>query len=296
MGIFPPASNLLTFFTRFSLPFLPMKPLRSAISILALLTPVAAEAQDAPRPRAWDITVGAITLVMPEYAGAEEFRILPIPVAKISYRERVYLGPSATGLGFGVGLNLVRAGAFTVSAEATVLDSRSSDRADALAGMDNQEMAFGAGLGLTWRQGAWAIGVGAAHGLNDGAGVVGTASLGYTRMLGRRVLLTTSANLTAANQKQMRREFGVTGAEASRRQALIDEGDDRLEADEGVAYRPQAGLRSIGPSMTLVLLLSPKWSILGFGGADYLLKDAADSPIVRRRTSVSGGVGVGYRF
>jgi outer membrane protein len=273
-----------------------MKPLRSAISILALLTPVAAEAQDARRPRAWDITVGAITLVMPEYAGAEEFRILPIPVAKISYRERVYLGPSTTGLGFGLGLNLVRAGALTLSAEATLLDSRRSDRADALAGMRDQAMAFGAGLGLTWRMGAWAAGVGAAHGLNDGAGLLGTASLGYTRMFARRVLLTTSANLTAANARQMRREFGVTEGEASRRQALIDEGDGRLEPDAGGAYRPDAGLRSLGPSLTLVLLLSPKWSILGFGGADYLLKDGADSPIVRRRTSVSGGVGVGYHF
>jgi MipA family protein len=274
-----------------------MQQLRSTISVLLLgILPVAAEAQDGPKPRAWDVTVGAITLVMPEYAGAEEFRILPIPVAKISYRERVYLGPSATGLGFGVGVNVVGSGPFTVSAEATLLDSRSSDRADALAGMNDQEMAFGAGLGLTWRQGAWAIGVGGAHGLNDGAGLVGTASLGYTRMFGRQVLLTTSANLTAANARQMRREFGVTGEEATRRQALIDEGDGRLEADEGVAYRPEAGLRSVGPSVTLVFLLSPKWSILGFGGADYLLQDAAESPIVRQRTSVSGGVGIGYRF
>jgi outer membrane protein len=273
-----------------------MQQLRSTLSLLMLgFAPLAAEAQETQRPRAWDVTVGAVTLFMPEYAGAEEYRVLPIPVARISYRERVYLGPSAAGLGFGIGVNVVRAGSFTVSAEATLLDSRSSDRADALAGMNDQEMAFGAGLGLTWRQGAWSFGVGAAHGLNDGAGLMGTASLGYTRMFGRRVMLTTSANLTAANGKQMRREFGVTETEAARRQQLIDDGDDRLEPDEGVAYRPEAGLRSVGPSMTLVFVLSPKWSILGFGGADYLLKDAADSPIVRRRTSVSGGLGVGFR-
>ena len=94
----------------------------------------------------------------------------------------------------------------------------------------------------------------------------------------------------------MRREFGVTETEAARRQALIDDGDDRLEADEGVAYRPGASLRSVGPSLTAIVLLSPRWSLIGFGGADYLIGDAADSPLVRRKTNLSGGIGIGYRL
>lgn len=274
-----------------------MQRLRHSIALILLgFAPAAALAQQAQKPPAWDVTIGAMTLVMPQYAGAEEYRILPLPIAKVSYRERVYLGPSTTGLGFGVGVNLIRSGAFTVSGEVTLLDSRSSDRADALAGMEDQDLAFGAGVGMTWHTGGWAVGVGAAHGLNDGTGAVGTASIGYTRMFGRRLILTTSSTLTAANAKQMRREFGVTPREASRRQALIDNGDDRLEADEGVAYRPGTGLRSVGPSLTAVILLSPRWSLIGFGGADYLLGDAAESPIVRRRTQLSGGLGVGFRL
>lgn len=274
-----------------------MQQVRAALSLLLFgIAPVAAEAQEAQKPRHWDVTFGAVTLFMPEYAGADEYRILPIPVAKISYRERVYLGPSTTGLGFGVGVNFLRLGNLTASAEGTVLDSRSADRADALAGMNDQKTAFGAGLGLTWRKGGWSIGVGAAHGLNDGAGAIGTASLGYTHMFGRTLILTTQANVTGANAKQMRREFGVTEAEATRRQQLIDDGDDRLNADEGSAYRPGASLRSVGPSLTAIVLLSPRWSLIGFGGADYLIGDAADSPLVRRRTSVSGGVGLGFRL
>lgn len=274
-----------------------MQQVRTTLSLLLLgFAPVAAEAQEPQRPRHWDVTVGAVTLVMPEYAGADEYRILPIPIAKISYRERVYLGPSNSGLGFGVGINFFKLGALTASAEATVLDSRSADRADALAGMRDQKMAFGAGLGLAWRQGGWTIGVGAAHGLNDGAGAIATGSIGYTKMFGRTLILTTSANVTGANAKQMRREFGVTEAEAARRQQLIDDGDDRLNADEGGAYRPGTSLRSVGPSLTAIVLLSPRWSLIGFGGADYLIGDAADSPLVRRRTSLSGGVGLGFRL
>lgn len=274
-----------------------MSRVKSIIVVALLgLTPEILPAQDAPRPKAWDVTIGAMTLFMPEYAGAEEYRILPIPVAKISYRERVYLGPSATGLGFGAGVNFLRAGNLTFSGEFTLLDSRSADRAAALAGMSDQELVFGAGLGATWRKDGWSIGVGAAQGLNDGAGVVGTASVGYMKMFGRRVILTTSANVTAANGKQMRREFGVTDVEATRRQALIDDGDDRLESDEGSPFTPKGGLRSVGPSLTMVYLLSPRWSLIGFGGADYLVGDAADSPIVRRKTNVSGGLGVGFRL
>jgi outer membrane protein len=92
----------------------------------------------------------------------------------------------------------------------------------------------------------------------------------------------------------MRREFGVTQAEAARRQALIDAGDDRLEADEGVAYRPHGGLRHIRASLSLGYPLSTRWSVIGFGVLDRLIGQAAGSPLVRDKEQFAGALGVAY--
>jgi outer membrane protein len=132
--------------------------------------------------------------------------------------------------------------------------------------------------------------------VNDDAGFAGTARIGVTRPFGRRLLVGAGLGATFADGWQMRREFGVSEGEASRRQALIDAGDARLEPDEGPAYRPEGGLRHIGASVSLMYLLSPRWSLIGFGGVDRLSDEAADSPLVRSREQVSGGLGLALRL
>jgi outer membrane scaffolding protein for murein synthesis (MipA/OmpV family) len=43
-------------------------------------------------------------------------------------------------------------------------------------------------------------------------------------------------------------------------------------------------------------MISPRWSLVGFGGVDRLSDEASASPLVRQREQLSGGVGLGYRF
>ena len=94
----------------------------------------------------------------------------------------------------------------------------------------------------------------------------------------------------------MRREFGITDAEAARRQALIDVGDAGLQPDDGRAYQPDGGLRHIGAGISLIYPLALRWSLIGLAGVEWLGDEAAKSPLVRRREQFAGGVGVGYRF
>jgi outer membrane scaffolding protein for murein synthesis (MipA/OmpV family) len=95
----------------------------------------------------------------------------------------------------------------------------------------------------------------------------------------------------------MRREFGVTELEATRRQALIAAGDDRLDPDDGLSYRPDGGLRHVGASLSIMYPMSQRWSLIGFGGVDRLSNEAAaDSPLVRRREQFTAGLGLGYRL
>jgi outer membrane protein len=151
------------------------------------------------------------------------------------------------------------------------------------------------GASLGYRAGPAEARVGVSQGLNDGGGFLGAARLALTRPFGR-LIATAGVGATFADRRQMRREFGVSELEASRRQALIAAGDDRLDPDDGLAYRPDGGLRHVGASLSLMYPVSQRWSVIGFGGVDRLSDEAADSPLVRRREQFMGGLGLGYRL
>ncbi len=265
-----------------------------AVSLLGWSAENLAAQGPGPAP-AWGITLGAIGLVLPEYPGSDELRVLPLPLVDITWKDRVYLGPSAGGVGGGIGFFPLRGHRMKLATELVLLDSRSPGRADALAGTESQDLLFAVGGALTYTAGPVALTVGAHQGINDGGGARGFSSVALAGMTGR-FIITATLTATAADARQMRREFGVSNTEAARRDALIAAGDPRLRADEGGAYRPGTGLRSVGPALSLVRLLSPHWGITGFGGLDYLVGDAARSPLVRRRAVVGGGLGIGYRF
>jgi outer membrane scaffolding protein for murein synthesis (MipA/OmpV family) len=97
---------------------------------------------------------------------------------------------------------------------------------------------------------------------------------------------------TIADARQMRRDFGVTSAEAARRQALIAAGDPRLGPEDAIEYNPSGGLHHGDGSVTLVYLASPRWALLTFGELAVLGDAALDSPLVRERTTLAGGFGM----
>lgn len=252
-------------------------------------------AQEPPGASVWSITVGAGVVAFPKYTGSDEYRVLPLPIAQVTYRGRVFLGPSTSGVGGGLGVYAVRTSRFGLALEAGVQDSRPASRSDALAGTDDRDAVASLGASASYRAGPIEGGVGVAVGLNDGAGVLGTASLSISQPFGR-FIGTAGLSAAFADARQMRRDFGVTEGEASRRQALIDSGDQRLEPTDGRAYEPGAGLRQVGVAASLVYLLGTRWSLVGFGGVDRLSDEAASSPLVRRRDQVAGGVGLTFRF
>jgi outer membrane protein len=267
-----------------------------ATILLALTASPGIAAQEPQPPANWEGSLGMGVLASPSYPGAEEYRITPFPLTQVSYRGRVYLGPSSTGTGLGLGAYAIRTERFGVAAEVGFLNNRPASRADALAGMDDRDLVATASMSMSYRLSAFQGTLSVTQGLNDGAGLLGSAWLSYSRQVGSRVSATAGVGATFANAKQMRWDFGVTAAEAARRQALIAVGDGRLEADEGGAYRPKAGLRQVGASLSLMYAVSSHWAVLGFGGLDWLSDEAAASPLVRRRAQVSGGIGLGYRF
>lgn len=272
--------------------------MRSAIATLLVVLAAGTEltAQQPSSTSPWELTLGAGAIVTPAYPGADEHQAFPFPMTQVTYRNRVFLGPSTTGNGFGLGAYAIRSSRVGVAAELGFLQNRPASRADALAGMEDRDFVATASASLSYALAGLEAGLSVTQGMNDGAGLLGSARLAVTRPLGSRVIATAGVGATFANARQMKWDFGVTQAESSRRQALIAAGDDRLESDEGNAYSPTGGLRNLGASLSLVFLVSRRWTLLGFGGVDRLSDEAARSPLVRRREQVSGGLGLGYRF
>lgn len=272
--------------------------------LLAFAVPVRLIAQEAPGsgakdsqagPPDWNVSIGGMVFTYPSYPGSDEYRVVPFPLVDARFRDRVYLGPSSTGIGFALGAYPIQSSQWRVAVEFGGQDSRAADRADALAGMEDRDVVATAGVSLSYRSGPFEGIVAVAQGLNDGAGLIQTTRVVYYRPVGK-VILGVAAGAALASGKQMRREFGITDAEAARRQGLIDAGDGRLEPGDGQAYVPDGGLRHLGVGVSFIYPVAARWSLVGLAGMEWLADVPASSPLVRQREQFAGGVGVGYRF
>lgn len=266
------------------------------LTALGLASATALSAQAPPTPDTWAGTLGGLGLIVPRYAGSSEHRLLPVPMVEARFRNRVVLGPSLNGLGI-VSLTgyAVRTRRLDVAVVATGLPDRPASRADALAGTSDRDFAASFGLSVSLRMGPFEATAGGTQGVNAGAGAQGLARLGYSRRIGP-VFATAAASAAFADAKQMRREFGVTDAEAALRLALYQSGDPRLEARDLGAYSPPGGLRHVAASLGVFYPFATRWFLLGFGEAQRLSGEAAASPLVRRRLQVSGGAGIGWQL
>jgi outer membrane protein len=267
-----------------------------ATLLVALVASPELAAQEAPPTSMWSVSIGGGAIVLPKYPGSDEHRVFPFPMTQVSYRNRVFLGPSTTGTGFGLGAYAIRTPRVGLAAEVGFLDSRPASRADALTEMDDRDVVATASVSLSYTLRSFEGVLSVTQGVNDNAGLLAGARVSFTQPVGGWIIATAGIGATFANARQMRWDFGVTSAEASRRRALIAAGDDRLEANEGNPYEPDGGLRHLSASLSLVYILSPHWALLGFGGVDRLSDEAAASPLVRRREQLAGGIGLGYRF
>jgi outer membrane scaffolding protein for murein synthesis (MipA/OmpV family) len=249
-----------------------------------------------PAPPTFTLTLGAGVFAAPKYAGSDEMRVLPLPIIGVDYKNRVFIGASSSGVGAGIGVNLIKSRHLTLTAGLGGSEPRPEDRADALAGMDDRRLGFSAVSGLNYQTGPLSAGVVFSAGLRDNAGMTGTGTLGLTLPVMRRAFLSLGGNITVANQDAMFFEFGVSPIEAQRRANLIAAGDSRLRPGDGVAYSPASGVRDVGATTSLAYMLSPKWSLFGFGSVTRLSDEAAKSSLVRRRTGWITGAGITVRL
>lgn len=265
-----------------------------SLSAVALLSATAAVAQ--AQGRSWSGTVGTGAVAAPKYAGGEDYRTIPIPYIQLQYRDRITLGVLPSGLGAGIGANLVRSQSFTWDAALSGVGGRRERYGAALAGMGDQKGTGTAATSVAYSTGHLTTGASVAAGLAEGSGVTGTVNAGIQRQLFSRWLAGVSAAATFADADNMAYDFGVTDEQAARRRSLIGRNDARLRSGDDRAFRPGSGLKQTVSSASLGYALSDRTRLMAFAQTTWLSDEAARSSIVRDRTSTSGGAMIVYGF
>jgi outer membrane scaffolding protein for murein synthesis (MipA/OmpV family) len=116
----------------------------------------------------------------------------------------------------------------------------------------------------------------------DGKGLLVDLGGAYSTQIAPQWRLGMGAGISLANAEYLQSFFGVTTAQAT--------------ASGYRAYAPKAGVRNGRANLALTYMASPRVSVTAGLTANTLLGDAADSPLVRKKTSVNGLLAAAYAF
>jgi outer membrane scaffolding protein for murein synthesis (MipA/OmpV family) len=271
---------------------------RPALIALALSIPLAVAEPQAPEERSPLVSgqIGAMVLNVPDYPGADERWVIPVPFVDLRVARRFYLGDGLGGLSAGAGLYLVEHHGFSWTADLAVTSDRPEDRNDALAGMDDRGFGVFGGSTLAYRTGPLEASAAVAIGVEDRMGLLGVLGLSAGGRLGGRWFGQAGSVAVLGDCANLRWDFGVTGAQAERRRQLMEDGAPDLRAEDAVPFTPRCGLRELRMTASLGYALSTRVSIIGTGAGIRLERGAADSPLTRERNSWEAGIGLSWRL
>lgn len=256
---------------------------RSAWLCAGLLAATGAQAQDyddirmggAPREGG---TAGLALIAGKAYAGSDESRVSLLPAVQYRWANGWF-----AGIGSGVGYEFLSQPGTTAGVRVTPDFGRKERRSTALVGTG--DIGFKPELGVYLNHAVLTPGLVLHGGLRAGGnGVLGELGIGYGMPLAPALRLRLGASTTLANGKHMQTYFGI---------------DDTQSANSNGVYAPyeaKAGVRDTKLSATLLYLFTPGWALSATLAATTLHSDAANSPLTRERTSVTGLLSVGTRF
>lgn len=258
------------------------------LGVVLAATPAAAArgseagAASGPARPDWSVTVGAGVLVAPSYPGASTSKVMPLPFLDVKYRDVFFLSPVA-----GVGVNAVATQRARVGLAVLPEFGRSASSSDRLRGWG--ALGGGASIKIFGRYSLGPVAllgdvrrqVGAGNGTLIGAGVTSMLPLG------RRVAVMPTIRVTWANARHSRAYFG------------IDEGQSTAALAHGTAlpvYSARGGLRDAGLTLAGRVEIDDRWSVQPLVRMEFLLGDAAASPLVERRFQAVAGALLAYRL
>lgn len=234
----------------------------------------------------WDIRLGAGALYQPEYEGSDEYKVAPLPMVMINYRDMVFLRGPMLGANVLTWQGPRPNDKLQVGPLVRYQFGRDEDDSDDLRGMGDIDAAVELGGFVTYSTGPWSAGLTLfrdVSGSHDG--LTAKVSAGNRLPLGPKLMLRSEISAIWADDNYTETFFGVTAAQSAR---------------SGMRqYRAEGGFKDAGITFDLDYTLTEHWGLTGRLGYKHLLGDAADSPLVEGRGSadqLSSGLFVNYKF
>ena len=215
----------------------------------------------------------------PRYLGAGERQLRVLPILGYQWANGWFASTAQ-----GVGVNLSASPDLQYGPRLTIDPGRRARDEGVLKGMGAVHAAAEAGgfinyraLGGLWLNASLRAGAGQDH---RGARMDLGASYGRELAPGLRLRLGTG--VTLANQAWAQTRFGVSDAQST--------------SSGNPAFRPAGGLQDVNGTAGLSYAWSPRVTLSTGITATRVLGDAKDSPLVGKRSTVSGLVGLTYGF
>lgn len=255
------------------------------LATLALLaaTTVAANAQDRVQTSSGkpSLTIGAGMAFKPDYSGADTYDSTPIPV--ISASKEITPGNTIYLRGLEAGLTHAFDEQFSAGVVASYRGERDSSDSSKLTGMPDIDGAIEFGPKVRYQatqqlgfEGKILFDVSDAH-----EGYTARIGADYAIPLSAVTMLKLDGGVSYGSDDYNNTYYGVTAAQAR---------PDRA------AYQPDAGIGSVDAAATLRHSFTDNWSVSARAGAEYLLADVADSPLVEQELQPYAVLGIAYTF
>jgi len=245
----------------------------------------------------WTALIGVMAMSRPEYSGSDEEKSVVLPFLKLDYKDIVGMGGSGLVGAMGLYYRPLKTenGSMRVLA-LREMSGRDEHDARALKGMGDRRANLYFGLEAEYRWHDFSSTLEIAKGTRDSSGMLAGLTLSHSTRFSERIGLDLGVTGIWSNQDHQAWEYGITPAQATRRQALLDAGDTDLRPEDGRPYAPGAGMREVRASAKLRWSWNDRWSTMAMIEYGRLMGDAADSPLARSRGQASAGLGLVYRF
>lgn len=223
----------------------------------------------------WNVVIGAGALYTPTFEGADDFKVVPVPLISATYGERIRIDTS------GLTVDVLQSDALRLSITGGYEMGRLEKDSDHLRGLGDVDPG-----GVIGAKASYQFGLAEAYaslnktiGGSDGmVGKVG-GNLSYRY---EQLTLSAGASATFADKNHMAAYFGVTPEQS---------------ANSGFAqYTAKAGLKRFDVEASVTYMATENWMVRGQLGAGFLTGDAKKSPIVQTDVQPSGMLLVGYKF
>ncbi|MBV7536708.1 MipA/OmpV family protein [Duganella sp. sic0402] len=222
---------------------------------------------------------------VPEYAGADKSRVLPLPFLEKTYSNGVFLS-TRRGLGYETAL-----GDFHVSAALGYDGGREDHKKSYLSGSDDLR-----GMGKISGSALAVLSVGYKVG-SVGLNLTTKQNLshreyGNTYTLGMETPIYTTASdqfgfgasAEFADRKHMQTYFGVTAQQVAG------------TGNRYGLYTPKAGFTNVSAGVNWTHVIDSNWAVRSAVGVNRLTGDAADSPLTKRKTTPVLMTALVYKF